>query len=416
MRGEEPVGGQFFTACLQDWVHVGHARDCSLPPPSNPSEQLWCPEGSSYGTDPQPPPTQAAQRHPGVCRVSLNPRRVINPLFQVTRLLPSSDQHHLALKAAPLLLGKTAIIKKHQAPEVRNTECLKCFQNSCPSFMPVLATFNHAINTLLVFKWSRSHPHRPQKSIIYGQKGFLPLSRASPGWPSLGIFQENKSAPSTKAVPGGTAFSCPPASSSACSQWPLSRQPQPRWSAILPQLLRNYNAFNLGSGGRGGGACTGEKEQRRKSILSQSHRNKKPGRTRAPANWHGSWVPSLPPRRQLPSRYCFKEGTPAAPSFIHVHKRLRLQALGKGLPHGGRGKREEDEKEKQHNLSQRGQKSSRLIDLMILFRSQHNKANSFLWQFKTSFHRILCHANTSPERKGSIWAGLPADKAAVSFG
>lgn len=54
-----------------------------------------------------------------------------------------------------------------------------------------------------------------------------------------------------------------------------------------------------------------------------------------------------------------------------------MEALGKGLPGGDRGKREEDE-EKQHNLSQRGQKSSRLIDLMILFRSEHNKANSFL--------------------------------------
>lgn len=52
--------------------------------------------------------------------------------------------------------------------------------------------------------------------------------------------------------------------------------------------------------------------------------------------------------------------------------------LREGAAWWGRGKREEDEKEKQHNLSQKGQKSSRLIDLMILFRSQHNKANSFL--------------------------------------
>lgn len=95
---------------------------------------------------------------------------------------------------------------------------------------------------------------------------------------------------------------------------------------------------------------------------------------------------------------------------------MLLRDYGCRLWEGGRGKREEDEKEKQHNLSQRGRKSSRLIDLMILFRSQHNKANSFLLQFKTSFHRILYHANTSPERKGSIWAGLPADKAAVSSG
>lgn len=82
--------------------------------------------------------------------------------------------------------------------------------------------------------------------------------------------------------------------------------------------------------------------------------------------------------RILQGRYCLKRGYPAVPSFIQDHKGLCLQALGKGLPGGGRGKMEQDEKEKQHNLSQRGQKSSRLIDLMILFRSQHNKANSFV--------------------------------------
>lgn len=31
---------------------------------------------------------------------------------------------------------------------------------------------------------------------------------------------------------------------------------------------KNYNSLNLASGGRGGGECTGEREQRRKSILS----------------------------------------------------------------------------------------------------------------------------------------------------
>lgn len=51
--------------------------------------------------------------------------------------------------------------------------------------------------------------HRAQEPIIYGQNGFLPdwiPSQLSPG-----IFQENKSAPCTKAVPGSTAFSRPPA-------------------------------------------------------------------------------------------------------------------------------------------------------------------------------------------------------------
>lgn len=37
------------------------------------------------------------------------------------------------------------------------------------------------------------------------------LTESHPGRPSPGIFQENKSAPCTKAVPGGTAFSRPPA-------------------------------------------------------------------------------------------------------------------------------------------------------------------------------------------------------------
>lgn len=167
------------------------------------------------------------QRHPGICRASLDPRRVINTFLQVTGLPPGSDHHHLALKAAPLLLGKTSIVKKRQAAEIRNAKCLKCFQKSWPSFTPALATFTHAVNCLVGFKQSQSHLRRPQESIIYGQKEFLPPSKASPRCPSPSIFQENKSALSTKAIPGGKALSCPPVSSSVRSQWPLSGQPQP---------------------------------------------------------------------------------------------------------------------------------------------------------------------------------------------
>lgn len=105
---------------------------------------------------------------------SLNPRRVINPFPQVRRLLPGSDQHHPALKAAPLLLGETSVIKKQQAPEIRNTERLERFQNSCPSLMPVLAPSACAVNHWLVFTWSQSQPRAPEESTVCGQKESLP--------------------------------------------------------------------------------------------------------------------------------------------------------------------------------------------------------------------------------------------------
>lgn len=121
----------------------------------------------------------------------------------------------------------------------------------------------------------------------------------------------------------------------------------------------------------------GERTKKKKYFTlkpPQQHTKKDP----CPSAWAGESGLSPGLCRLLRGRYCLKRGYPAVPSFIQDHKGLCLQALGKGLPGGGRGKREQDEKEKQHNLSQRGQKSSRLIDLMILFRSQHNKANSFL--------------------------------------
>lgn len=171
---EEAVGRQLFPARLRGRVRVGCAWDCSLPTPSAPSEQRRCLEGSGDGADPRAPPPQAARRHPGVCRASLNPRRVINPFPQVRRLLPGSDQHHPALKAAPLLLGETSVIKKQQAPEIRNTERLERFQNSCPSLMPVLAPSACAVNHWLVFTWSRSQPRAPEESTVCGQKESLP--------------------------------------------------------------------------------------------------------------------------------------------------------------------------------------------------------------------------------------------------
>lgn len=68
-----------------------------------------------------------------------------------------------------------------------------------------------------------------------------------------------------------------------------------------------------------------------------------------------------------------------------------------------RGLPGEGETEKQHSLSRGGQKSNRLIDLMILFRSQHNKANSFLLQFKTSCHRSSVMQTHHQSEKGEFW-------------
>lgn len=159
----------------------------------------------------------------------------------------------------------------------------------------------------------------------------------------------------------------------------------------------------------------GEMEKRRKSILSQSHCNKK-GR-KDPYSSEMSGEPRAGPvcAGNYRAGIALKGVLQQRPPLFTLIKDYGCR-LWEGAAWWGRGKREEDEKEKQHSLSQRGQKSSRLIDLMILFRSQHNKANSFLRQFKTSFHWILYHSNTAAERKGSSWAGLPADNAAVSFG
>jgi len=121
------------------------------------------------------------------------------------------------LESCTLLPGKTSILMKHQAPEIRHAECLKCFQNSCPSSTPALATLTHAVSHLLVFKWSQKHPCRPRELVIYGQRG-LSLS-----W----YLSAEQAAPRTKAIPGSRAHSCPPASSSAPPEQPLLGQPPP---------------------------------------------------------------------------------------------------------------------------------------------------------------------------------------------
>lgn len=135
---------------------------------------------------------------------------------------------------------------------------------------------------------------------------------------------------STKAVPASTPSSCPPISSPAGSQWPLSGQPQPRWSTILPRLLKNDNSLNLRSGGRAGGDCTGEREQRRRTVLSLRHCLKKPRRTHIPANGQGS-----------PSRDCFRGGTPGAPSFTRALRDYGWRLWERGCPAGtgGRGRK-----------------------------------------------------------------------------
>lgn len=89
---------------------------------------------------------------------------------------------------------------------------------------------------------------------------------------------------------------------------------------------------------------------------------------------------------QQRGRYCPEE-TPPPPPHLFIQRELP----GEG------------ETEKQHSLSRRGQKSSRLIDLMILFRSQHNKANSFLFQFKTSCYRPSVMQTHHQSEKGEFW-------------
>lgn len=114
LAGKKLLEGQLFPARLQECVCVGHARDCSLPPPPTHSEQLWCPEGCSYGSDPHAPPPQPAQSTQASAGQDSNWGGLLNLFLQATRLLPASDQDHPASKVALLLLGETSIMKKCQ--------------------------------------------------------------------------------------------------------------------------------------------------------------------------------------------------------------------------------------------------------------------------------------------------------------
>lgn len=145
-------------------------RTCSGLLPATPIHPLWAAVGSrrvQLWKWPPCTPSPGCTEHPGICRAR-NWGGLINSFLQVTMLLPASDQdhpdtikismvlwnsecHHPALKAA--LLGKTSI---------RKAKCLKYFQNSSPSFVPALATFTHAVNHLLVSRWTRCTEHRSQ--------------------------------------------------------------------------------------------------------------------------------------------------------------------------------------------------------------------------------------------------------------
>lgn len=297
-------------------AEAGPRRTCSGLLPATPVCLLPAaaaiPGGVRLWSDLHPHSGQAAQMHSGVCRANQSLSRVIKPFLQVTKLRPASD---LALKATSF---KTSVVKKQSSIWDKDR-----MPQALSKLVPkILCPFRPPSPMQSAACWCFQMELKPppqttavNNSWLGGVSRSLPLSRASPVWPSPCIFQENKSVPSTKAVPGGTAFSCPPVCSSVRSQWPLSRQAQPWWSAILPRLLRNYHSLNLGSGGREG-ECTGEREQRRKTILSQSHCNRKPRGTHVPSNWQGSWGLSPTPHRQLRSRYCFTEGAPAAPSLF----------------------------------------------------------------------------------------------------
>lgn len=49
MCWEEVAGRQLFTACLQGWVHGGHAQDCSLPPHPPPLSSCCVLRGAAIG-------------------------------------------------------------------------------------------------------------------------------------------------------------------------------------------------------------------------------------------------------------------------------------------------------------------------------------------------------------------------------
>lgn len=181
-----------------------------------------------------------------------------------------------------------------------------------------------------MFKWIQTHPCRPQELIIYDCKGFFfpLLSEPISSGHLLAFFRRTKVLPPQRPpVPSGEALSCPPLSKRGRSQRPLSRHPRPGWSTIPPQLPGNRNSLDLRSRRRG--ECTGEREQRTRSILSQSHHKRKEGPL---AQWTHGEAPSLSPRRQLLGRYCLKE----SPFIYSSHQGLQLQALARGLPGGGR--------------------------------------------------------------------------------
>lgn len=398
-----------FPACLQECVCVRHAQDCSLPPPPTHSEQLQCPEGWLWKWPPSTP-SPGCTEHPGICRASLNLRKAIKPF-------PAGHKAPACLRPTPPSFESCTFTSvwdfQHEETWERwnASSIFKTHSQALCLFWPPSPML---LNHLLVPKWT---PCRAQKLIIYGENGFLPPWDPIPAGPLPAFFRRTKVLPPqrpSQAAPHSAALQSPAPlahnGSFKATSASVKRDTTPateKLQLIKPAIRRKRRRRRRTHRGEG-------TKRKKYFILKPPQQHSK----KAPCPSAGAGQSGLSPGlcRPLRGRYCLKRGYPAVPSFIQDHKGLRRRALGKGLPGGGTGKREQDEKEKQHNLSQRGQKSSRLIDLMILFRSQHNKANSFLWQFKTSFHRILYHANTSAERKGSIWAGLPADKAAVSFG
>lgn len=91
-RREEAVEGQLFPAGLQECVCAGHAQDCSLPPPSTHSEQLWGPEGCSY---------EVTSMHP-LPRLHRAPRHLQGKkLRRANKLLPAGDKASACLRPRP---------------------------------------------------------------------------------------------------------------------------------------------------------------------------------------------------------------------------------------------------------------------------------------------------------------------------